>query len=890
MSLAYDILYSQKCRSTHHKLAMDALRQLRIPDRQRWEDLFLYYVDWYLEGAKAPDDKFKDFRNHVLHVRENFWGGACKLAFDWYGKTVDMLRRRDWPAAVYSAGVMSHYFTDPFMPFHTGQTESEGNVHRAVEWSICKSYDSLRRLIEARGYPAFEPTNDPDDWLAEMIRRGAVAGNQHYEVCIDHYNLDLGSRNPPAGLDDEMRDRISEQLGLATVGLARVLERAFVDAAATPDSVPVAITLALSTANTPVQAVKDFVNDRADRIQVAEIYAEFKVTGKVVNTLPADDRAVRKAHAAEVLQVPLFLLDAEKTRPPGQKHGTFEPLQPKTTVAGLPTRRKYDIHGNPLGEDNQPVAVRRYDAPVTAVPASSSVGRGHSRDEACRCPNCAGTGSTRPTRSPALVGARSVSVGSGSAAVGGLGYSTVARPPAFGTSETTANTGGSGAASGGGFSSGGSGGGFSSGSSAGNSMGDASRSLVAPEPSRRGNSVPQELGPRTNSELVTAPAPKPSTPPVLTPTGSSFVSLGDALDLGTRPRAEIDETTKTSSPPAKPDRDPLTDRSGRPRTEDSTIVRTGPNRLTALPRQGDGDHRNGSSGTQRDTTTGEGSRSGSTSSPTSGNDRDGSRGSTSRSPTGQNTGEGERSDGRESGTSSRSSDSGKSGSNPVNRAAINSLLGPLPTTGGSPASINSRVTSSSNGTDDNNASAGRDRQRDERSSDAPRTEREDADARKREDRARSERESRNDRSHKFYLDLDDDLEKAPTIGNKTAHRFANIGVKTVRDFLNMEASAIAAKLNQKGMNAQLLREWQDQARLAAAIPNIRGHDAQIMVGCGLRQPQEVAAASVDDLQAFVQEYVATSEGQRVLRGGQMPDREEITQWISWAKDARSMGI
>lgn len=667
MSLAYDILYSQKCRSTHHKLAMDALRQLRTPDRQRWEDLFLYYVDWYLEGAKAPDDKFKDFRNHVLHVREKFWGGACKLAYDWYGKTVDMLRRRDWPAAVYSAGVMSHYFTDPFMPFHTGQTESEGNVHRAVEWSICKSYDSLRRLIEARGYPTFEPTNDPDDWLAEMIRRGAIAGNQHYEVCIDHYNLDLGSRNPPAGLDDEMRDRISEQLGLATVGLARVLERAFVDAAATPDSVPVAITLALSTVNTPVQAVKDFVNDRADRIQVAEIYAEFKVTGKVVNTLPADDRAVRKAHAAEVLEVPLFLLDAEKTRPPGQKHGTFEPLQPKTTVAGLPTRRKYDIHGNPLGDDNQPLAVRRYDAPVTAVPASPS--RSRLSGEA----NTVASSAPRTSRPPALVGARSVSVGSTIPAVSTLGYSSTASPPPFGPLESVSD--------------------------------EAESQLPA----------------RTVIESV-PPTPKPIPP---------------------TPRAELNENTDVSSPPIKVSRDPLADRSGRMPAEDSTLQRTGPNRLTSLPTQPE---------------------------------------------------------------------------------------------------------------------------------------------------AKAEPEVRSRGATKFYLELDDDLEKAPTIGNKTAQRFANIGVKTVRDFLGMEASALAAKLNQKGMNAQLLREWQDQARLAAAIPNIRGHDAQIMVGCGLRQAHEVAAASVEDLQAFVQEYVTTSEGQRVLRGGQMPDRAEITQWISWAKDARALGV
>ena len=108
MSLLFNVLFAWKCKSTHHKLALDALTQLRGPDAQRWENLFLKNVEPFLEGSKAPDDRFKDFRNHVLHVSENYWGGAVAAATQWYGMTVESLRAEDWTTAVYRAGVLSH--------------------------------------------------------------------------------------------------------------------------------------------------------------------------------------------------------------------------------------------------------------------------------------------------------------------------------------------------------------------------------------------------------------------------------------------------------------------------------------------------------------------------------------------------------------------------------------------------------------------------------------------------------------------------------------------------------------------------------------------------------------------------------------------------------------
>src|SRR5262245_45633100 len=80
MSLFYDVLFASKCRSNHHRLALDALRWLRGGEAERWRNLFLHHHQVYLDGAKAPDEVFKDFKNHVLHVRDNYWGGAVEAA------------------------------------------------------------------------------------------------------------------------------------------------------------------------------------------------------------------------------------------------------------------------------------------------------------------------------------------------------------------------------------------------------------------------------------------------------------------------------------------------------------------------------------------------------------------------------------------------------------------------------------------------------------------------------------------------------------------------------------------------------------------------------------------------------------------------------------------
>jgi hypothetical protein len=141
---------------------------------------------------------------------------------------------------------------------------------------------------------------------------------------------------------------------------------------------------------------------------------------------------------------------------------------------------------------------------------------------------------------------------------------------------------------------------------------------------------------------------------------------------------------------------------------------------------------------------------------------------------------------------------------------------------------------------------------------------------------------------KYYLDLDRPVVDAPSIGAKTARRLRAIGIRTVADLLDCIPEDAAPRLGKRWITAATIRDWQAQAALVCRVPGLRGHDAQILVGCDVTDPQQLAYESPEHLLASVEQFAASSEGQRVLWSGKTPDLEEIQNWIRWAQSARSL--
>jgi len=563
MNLLFHAIYAAHARSTHHKLALHSLLELKGPHTPRWVALFLKHHRALLTGAKDPDRKFKDFRNHVLHVEQNHWGGAPQAARKWYGETVAALRKRDFARAVYAAGVLSHYYSDPLMPFHTGSSQKEQNVHRAAEWSICHAYDDLREIRhEDLGEIRVRVPKGQTDWLQQMVIRGAEKSHKHYQELIDHYDIHSGVIDPPSGLDGRSMRFLAELLGTATVGFARILDKAFEESGVTPPRTNLTLETFLATLELPIRWVTNRMADTVERRQIEAIYNELCETGRVDVTLPAENRVIRDAVAAGELD--------QRDREERVKRRA-EQVEEK---AGL-RRKKIDVDEIETEDDDHELLDEPKPTLAGRFAALNSFFRRKPREE----------------------------------------------EPAE----------------------------------------DVARDEIADSDE---------------------------------PSDEDYID--DPVDSDT-----YDEETVSFSKPSHED--------------------------------------------------------------------------------------------------DESSDS-----------------------------------------------------------DSPR----------------------------YHLNRADNVVEAPSIGPKTAKRLERIGVHTVADLLAADPQLVAQRVNKTYVTPELVNDWQDQAQLVCSIPNLRGHDAQILVACGLRTAREVAAADPDELASAADAFCDTVEGQRVVRSGKSPDREEVGNWIAWAATAR----
>ncbi len=301
MTLAFHIIRAAHASGTHHKLALDALRLLHGPEAPAWRRFFLANAKHYVEGAKAPDKEFKDFKNHVLHPSDDYWGGAPEKARNWYRHLVEALKTKDWTEAAWCAGIVSHYYTDPVQPFHTAQSEAENAIHRATEWSISKSYDSLIAEALQRRATAAPVPGTGDHWLQEYVCLGAETSHQHYERLLAHYDINIGVVDPQKGLDPVGRKLIGDLLVFAKTGFAHIVDRAVEEAGIPPPRVNITAQAALGSLTIPVRWVLNRIEDTNVRRQVEAMHDELLTTGKVEKTLPDDDRAIRELHKTEVL-------------------------------------------------------------------------------------------------------------------------------------------------------------------------------------------------------------------------------------------------------------------------------------------------------------------------------------------------------------------------------------------------------------------------------------------------------------------------------------------------------------------------------------------------------------------------------------------------------------
>lgn len=322
MSLLLSVLLKTACPSTHHKLAIDALRFLRGDAADAWRDLFLRHHKPLLAGAKAPDDELKDFGNHVLYVGERPWGGAAAAARQQFDQLVTALTECRWSDAAYAAGMLSHYISDPLFPLNTRQSEAGNVVQPAIEWCVNRSYGQLQAILEddLGGYPAVEVA-DAADGIEQLLRSGAKMAASHYEALLAHFDLARVLLDPDEGLDQESQDRLAVCLGAAVVGFARVLELAMEKAAVEPPRQEVSPSGLVASLKAPFRILSCHTYEQITQRHIEAMHEELELTGRVSQSLPEEQREIRRLYAEEVLRVSVEQLAAEEPTACGKDYG-----------------------------------------------------------------------------------------------------------------------------------------------------------------------------------------------------------------------------------------------------------------------------------------------------------------------------------------------------------------------------------------------------------------------------------------------------------------------------------------------------------------------------------------------------------------------------------------
>ena len=286
------VLRAAHCRSTHHYFALDAMPLVQTASGRRLVEVLLRFHERYLIGATDPDTRFRDFQNHVIHVKNGYWGGAPRMAHKWYDRMQRYLRTDRFSDAAHAAGVLSHYFTDPLQPLHTQQSEQEKVLHRPIEWSIQQSYNEIFNCWRNSDMEIVFQLSDKTGWLGESMLHASGFANRKCTELLDEFDLLRAVDNPKAGLNSETRDSLAELFGLAITGWARVLERAAAEAEATRESriPPQAGTLSLVLAmlRSPSKYWQRYTESSEEQWQIALMLQEYANLGDLNRHIPAE--------------------------------------------------------------------------------------------------------------------------------------------------------------------------------------------------------------------------------------------------------------------------------------------------------------------------------------------------------------------------------------------------------------------------------------------------------------------------------------------------------------------------------------------------------------------------------------------------------------------------
>lgn len=134
----------------------------------------------------------------------------------------------------------------------------------------------------------------------------------------------------------------------------------------------------------------------------------------------------------------------------------------------------------------------------------------------------------------------------------------------------------------------------------------------------------------------------------------------------------------------------------------------------------------------------------------------------------------------------------------------------------------------------------------------------------------------------FFLSVDSPIDQAPSLDAVAAARLRGLGVTHINHLMREDSNRLADALGLSNVDAAAIRRWQQECRLVCRVPQLRGFDARILVGCGITSPAQLASMHPTDLLKRVEAFLATERGQRILLSGTSYELSRITSWLAAA--------
>ncbi|TWU08544.1 DUF4332 domain-containing protein [Stieleria varia] len=134
----------------------------------------------------------------------------------------------------------------------------------------------------------------------------------------------------------------------------------------------------------------------------------------------------------------------------------------------------------------------------------------------------------------------------------------------------------------------------------------------------------------------------------------------------------------------------------------------------------------------------------------------------------------------------------------------------------------------------------------------------------------------------FFLTVDSPIDQAPSVDAVAAARLRGLSVTHVNHLMQQDPNRLADALGLANVDAATVRRWQSECRLVCHVPQLRGFDARVLVGCGITNPAQLASTNPVELLERVESFLATADGQRILLSGTSYELSRITSWIAAA--------